>query len=68
MTLSDIDTMQAIVVGPPIMITLPCKNAAAKGLRRSKFAGLRTPDGLPVGSAATAVWVSVGVRNDGPDI
>ncbi|EBF6741529.1 anaerobic sulfite reductase subunit B, partial [Salmonella enterica subsp. enterica serovar Saintpaul] len=33
MTLSDIDTMQAIVVGPPIMITFTVKMLLQKGLK-----------------------------------
>ncbi len=57
MTLSDIDTMQAIVVGPPIMITFTVKMLLQKGSSRSKF-GWTTNAGWPApsGSAATAVW------------
>lgn len=57
MTLSDIDTMQAIVVGPPIMITFTVKMLLQKGSSRSK-SGWTTNAGWPApsGSAATAVW------------
>ncbi|VEB55829.1 anaerobic sulfite reductase subunit B [Salmonella enterica subsp. enterica] len=58
MTLSDIDTMQAIVVGAANNDYLYRKNAAAKkGSSRSK-SGWTTNAGWPApsGSAATAVW------------
>lgn len=57
MTLSDIDTMQAIVVGPPIMITFTVKMLLQRAQAGANLGGLRTPDGpAPSGSAATAVW------------
>lgn len=47
MTLSDIDTMQAIVVGPPIMITFTVKMLLQKRAQAgANLGGLRTPDGL----------------------
>lgn len=46
MTLSDIDTMQAIVVGPPIMITFTVKCCCKRAQAGANLGGLRTPDGL----------------------